>query len=182
LLFYYQDMHMKINCPHCDVVINLSENQVHKALEALDKMPREKTLKLKCPVCEKNIALKPGLFSQRISETNPSTQNDEKSKVSKGNIESEIKNDNRLPVYEFKKIYIPVDSIHEGEKLVESFDISPLQELGKLGWDIVTVVPRTFSETFRTKEDASFSKELVFGAACGGNIMGVYFILKRCIV
>jgi hypothetical protein len=51
--------------------------------------------------------------------------------------------------------------------------------LGRSGWDIVTVVPRTFSETFRTKEDASLSQSLVFGAACGGNIMGVYFILRR---
>ena len=174
---------MKIICPHCDFVINLSENQVYKALEALAKMPKEKALKLKCPVCKKILDLKPELFSQRqrIPETLPSTQTDEKSKVAKDQIESELKDDNRLPVYEFKKIYIPVDSIHEGEKLVESFDISPLQELGKSGWDIVTVVPRTFSETFRTKEDASFSKDLVFGAACGGNIMGVYFILRRCI-
>ena len=173
---------MKIMCPHCDFVINLSGNQVHKALEALAKMPKEKTLKLKCPVCKKIITLKPELVSQRIPEAIPSIQTDEKSKVTTEKIESESKNDNRLPVYEFKKIYIPVDSIHEGEKLVESFDISPLQELGKSGWDIVTVVPRTFSETFRTKEDASLSKNLVFGAACGGNIMGVYFILRRCIV
>jgi hypothetical protein len=173
---------MKIICPHCDFVINLSGNQVHKALEALAKMPKEKTLKLKCTVCKKNIDLKPELFSQKIPETLPSTQTDEKSKVVTDRIESEFKDDNRLPVYEFKKIYIQVDSIHEGEKLVESFDISPLQELGKSGWDIVTVVPRTFSETFRTKEEASLSKNLVFGAACGGNIMGVYFILRRCIV
>ena len=46
---------MKIICPHCDFVINLSGNQVHKALEALAKMPKEKTLKLKCTVCKKNI-------------------------------------------------------------------------------------------------------------------------------
>jgi len=173
---------MKIICPYCDFVINLSEDQVHKALDALAKMPKEKSLKLKCPVCKKIIDLKPKLFSQKIPETIPSTQTDEKSKVAKDKIESELKDYNKLPVYEFKKIYIPVDSVHEGEKLVESFDISPLQELGKSGWDIVTVVPRTFSETFRTKEDASLSKNLVFGAASGGNIMGVYFILRRCIV
>ena len=173
---------MKIICPHCDSVINLSGDQVHKALEALAKMPKEKTLKLKCPVCKKIIDLKPELFAQKIPETIPSTQIDEKLNVAQDKIESELKDDHRVPVYEFKKIYIPVDSVHEGEKLVESFDISPLQELGKSGWDIVTVVPRTFSETFRTKEDASLSKNLVFGAACGGNIMGVYFILRRCIV
>ena len=173
---------MKIICPYCDFVINLSEDQVHKALDALAKMPKEKSLKLKCPVCKKIIDLKPKLFSQKIPETIPSTQTDEKSKVAKDKIESELKDDNKLPVYEFKKIYIPVDSVHEGEKLVESFDISPLQELGKSGWDIVTVVPRTFSQTFCTEADASFPKNLVFGAACGGNIMGVYFILRRCIV
>ena len=170
---------MKINCPHCDSVINLSGNQVDKALEAFAKMPKEKTLKLKCPVCKKIIDLKPELFSQKIPETIPSSQTNEKSKAAKGKIEFDLKDENRLPVYEFKKIYIPVDSVHEGEKLVESFDISPLQELGRSGWDIVTVVPRTFSETFRTKEDASLSQSLVFGAACGGNIMGVYFILRR---
>jgi len=174
---------MKIICPHCDYAINLSGNQVHKALEALAKMPEEKTLKLKCPVCKKIVDLKPELFSQKISKTIPFTQSDEKSKlIVKNNIESGIKGDIKLPVYEFKKIYIPVDSVHEGEKLVESFDISPLQELGKSGWDIVTVVPRTFSQTFCTEGDASFPKNLVFGAACGGNIMGVYFILRRCIV
>ena len=82
---------MKIICPHCDYVINLSGNQVHKALEALAKMPEEKTLKLKCPVCKKNLDLKPGLFSKKIPETLPSTQIDEKSKVAKYKIESELK-------------------------------------------------------------------------------------------
>ena len=106
---------MKINCPHCDSVINLSGNQVDKALEAFAKMPKEKTLKLKCPVCKKNIDLKPELFSQKTPETIPYSQTDEKSKAVKGKVESDLKDENRLPVYEFKKIYIPVDSVHEGE-------------------------------------------------------------------
>ena len=96
---------MKIICPHCDYVINLSGNQVNKALEALAKMPEEKTLKLKCPVCKKIVDLKPGLFSQKISKTIPSTQADEKSKlIVKNNIESGIKDDIKLPIYEFKKL------------------------------------------------------------------------------
>jgi len=174
---------MKITCLNCDNVISLSENQVNKALETLDKKPEIKTLKLKCPVCKKITNLEPELFSQRSPNTKPSAQSDERTELAvTDKIEYRLKKDSSPPVYEFKKIYIPVDSVHEGEKIVESFDISTLQELGKSGWDIVTVVPRTFSQTFCSEGDGSFSKNTVFGAACGGNIMGVYFILRRSII
>jgi hypothetical protein len=174
---------MIIICPRCNDVVELSEDQLNKAKEIFAKMPEGKTLKVKCLSCEKPIDLKPESFSQKVPETIPPTQPKDNSKlIIEDKAEYKTKNINVLPVYEFKTIYIPVDSVHEGEKLVESFDISPLQKLGKLGWDITAVVSRTLSQTFCNEVDATFPKKPLYSAACGGNVMGVHIILRRCIV
>lgn len=174
---------MIIICPHCNDVVELSKDHLSKAKEVLARMPEGKTLKVKCRACKKPIDFKPELFSQRTPKTEAPTQPDDTSKlIVEDRAAHKIKDENGHPVYEFKTIYIPVDSVHEGEKLVESFDISPLQKLGKAGWDVTAVISRTLSQTFCNEEDSSFSKKLLYSAACGGNIMGVHIILRRCIV
>ena len=159
------------NCPHCKKVINFSEDQLCKAKETLAKMPEGKNLKFKCPACKNLIDLKPEMLAQQLPKTvTPIHPNDK------------ANDQNGLPAYEYKTIYIPVDSVHNNEFLAESFDISPLQKLGQSGWDIVAVVPKTYSQTFCNEMDAAFSKNLIYGAGCGGSIMGVHIILKRCLV
>jgi hypothetical protein len=174
---------MLIICPQCNDVIKLSTDQLDKAEEVLAKMPRGKTLKFKCFACKKPIDLKHEMLSQRAPRIASPTQPNVRSKlIVEDKTDYETEDKSFRPVYEFKNVYIPVDSVHEGEKLVESFDISPLQKLGKSGWDITAVVPRTLSQTFCNEVEVAFSKKLAYSAACGGNIMGVHFILKRCIV
>jgi len=160
-------------------VISFSQKQLNKAQEAFAKMPEGKILRFKCPACKNLLELKSEMLSQRAPpSTLPSSH-----KISKSAAEdrqsTELKNNGETPTYEFKTIYLPVDSVHEDEKLVESFDISSLQKLGETGWDVVAAIPRTFSQTFYTEVDTAFAKKNAVTAACGGNVMGVHIILKR---
>lgn len=174
---------MIIICSNCNYKINLSSDQLCKVEGVIARMPEGKTLKFKCPACKNPLNLNPKILFQEISKSVHQAKSNDTSKMiveSKGDCRAKDERD--IPVYEFKKIYIPVDSVHEGEKLVESFDISTLQNLGKSSWDIAAVVPRTISQKLFNERETTVSNNLAYTAACGGNIMGVHIILRRCIV
>jgi hypothetical protein len=59
----------------------------------------------------------------------------------------------------------------------ERFDIDQLQELGVRGWEIVAVVPRTVGIGLRNVLLGSADGEN-WGGGIGGNVMGVYVLLK----
>ena len=174
---------MIIICSNCNYKINLSSDQLCKVEEVIARIPEGKTLKFKCPACKKPLNLNPKKLFQEISKTVPKAESSDRSKlIFERKRDCKTKEEREIPVYEFKKIYIPVDSVHEGEKLVESFDISTLQNLGKSSWDIAAVVPRTISQKFFNERETAVSNNHAYTAACGGNIMGVHIILRRCIV
>jgi len=171
---------MIILCRYCNNVINLTNEQLEKAKEFFAKMSKDRTINFKCPTCKNLLELKSEMIVQNTPQNPPPNQLNHNEKINITDDEShEIENKSKFHMYEFKSIYIPVDSVHEGEKLVESFDISSLQNLGKAGWEIKAVVPRTFSQTFLSKLDSDSPKTLTNSSICGGNVMGVHIIMQR---
>ena len=73
-------------------------------------------------------------------------------------------------MYLYKKIYIPVDSTINREKIAEKFDISSIQEAAIDDWEIATTVSKTMGMANMTHEQAW---------GMGGNIDGVYFIMRK---
>lgn len=71
----------------------------------------------------------------------------------------------------YKKIYIPVDSTINAEKLAESFDISLVQEVAINDWEIVSTVSKTKGILHRVAGGEAWG--------IGGNIEGVYFIMRK---
>ena len=77
----------------------------------------------------------------------------------------------------YKKIYIPVDSVVFDEVFTENFDISMLQVLGYEGWEIVQVVQKTLGLALSNKYVGPGPSH--FAGGVGGNVIGVYVILKK---
>jgi len=171
---------MIIMCRECNNVINFTNEHIKKLKESFSKMPKGKAIKIKCPICIRALYLKPEMFAQNKTQNYAKHQLNNNKKMKVTDYESlDIENNSKFHMYEFKSVYIPVDSIHEGEKLAELFDISSLQNLGKVGWEIKAVVPRTFSQTFITKLDLDSSSKLTDSSICGGNVMGVHILMQR---
>jgi len=82
--------------------------------------------------------------------------------------------------YIYESIYIPVDSIIDEKPVVPSFDITILKNLGLMGWDIVSVIPRTIGIALINQTvsigNTGFKS---WGAGMGGNVVGVHIILKK---
>lgn len=76
----------------------------------------------------------------------------------------------------YKKIYVPVDSTINKEKLAESFDISLVQEAALNGWEIVNTV----SKTKGISHWVAGSNGAAWGI--GGNVAGAYFIMRKEII
>jgi hypothetical protein len=170
---------MIIMCRECNNVINFTEEHLKKVKEAFSKMQKEKSIKIKCPICIRPLELKPEMFAQNRTQNYAEHQLNNKKMKFTDYQSHEKENNSKLLMYEFKSVYIPVDSVHEGEKLAELFDISSLQDLGKVGWEIKGVVPRTFSQTFITKLGSDSSQKLANSSICSGNIMGVHILMQR---
>lgn len=79
----------------------------------------------------------------------------------------------------YDKIYLPVNSIINKEEFTETFDTSTLETLGLQGWDIVAVVPRTVGVALTNTSGLVTS---AWGGGIGGNIIGVYIILKKEVI
>ena len=170
---------MTIICSHCNHVISFSPKQLGRAKEALARLPQGKILRFKCPACKKLLELKSEMLPPRAPPGTLPASHKTSGAAAEDRRSTGTKNTGETKTYEFKTIYLPVDSVHDGVKLVKSFDISSLQILGDSGWDVVTAIPRTFSQTFSTEIDTAFAKKNAVSAACGGNVMGVHLILKR---
>ncbi|MBT3190452.1 MAG: hypothetical protein HN855_04380 [Anaerolineae bacterium] len=82
--------------------------------------------------------------------------------------------------YLFKSVYLPVDSVVADENVVGQFSIAGIQNLGFLGWDVVGIVPRTIGVGLTNLSLGSTSGE-TWGAGLGGNVAGVYVLLKKSI-
>jgi len=84
------------------------------------------------------------------------------------------------PVFIYESIYIPVDSKIKEEALIPSFDIGPLKRLGLTGWEIVQVVPKTTGIALQNKHMPILSSSRKrYGGGIGGNVAGVYVLLKK---
>lgn len=76
----------------------------------------------------------------------------------------------------YDSIYLPVDSEVNETRAAESFDIAPLTLAGSLGWDVVSVVPKTVGVGL-TNVSADTLRS--WGGGIGGNVIGVYVLLKK---
>jgi large subunit ribosomal protein L7/L12 len=85
---------------------------------------------------------------------------------------------NGQDVYCYDTIYIPVDSVIEGTQSVNEFDISTLKLMGLDGWSIEGVVPKTLGVPLSNASIGSTVGE-TYGGGMGGNVVGVYILLKK---
>jgi len=82
-------------------------------------------------------------------------------------------------MFEFEAIYIPVPSVVDGENVTGLFDITELQKWGSEGWDIAGIVPRTIGVSLKNEDISSPWGPTSYGGGMGGNVVGVYLILRR---
>lgn len=81
------------------------------------------------------------------------------------------------PLFVYETIYLPVDSILNGT-LMGGFKIESLQVAGLVGWQVVTVIPRTSGIGLTNTSYGSSSGE-TWGAGIGGSVIGVHVLLSR---
>jgi hypothetical protein len=119
---------------------------------------------------------------QRLTEEKTRAEYERKLELER-RIESKVisliesnKADQRIFIY--KSVHLPVDSIVMNNPLSDFFDISPIHELGLLGWDIVQSVPRTMGMGL-TNESVGSTFGNSWGGGLGGNVIGVYLLLKK---
>jgi hypothetical protein len=80
--------------------------------------------------------------------------------------------------YEYRNIYLAVDSIVNERVLSEIFRIDEIKELGLSGWKVISIIPKTIGVGL---ENVSFgsSAGTTWGGGMGGNVCGVYVILEK---
>jgi hypothetical protein len=79
-------------------------------------------------------------------------------------------------VFLYESIYLAVDSVlPEGEDPAQ-FDIGSLKRAGLSGWEVIGVVPRTVGVGL--KNELLPSGVASWGGGAGGNVVGVYLLLK----
>jgi hypothetical protein len=81
--------------------------------------------------------------------------------------------------YLYEQTYVEVDSTLNEEAL-GTFDIAELQQLGLEGWEVVGIVPRTTS-VLMSNAAIGRSMGASWGVGMGGNVIGVYILLKYTI-
>jgi len=84
------------------------------------------------------------------------------------------------PVFLYDSIFVPVDSVLDEKDLAEDFDLTSIRKLGLLGWDIVQAVPKTIGIGLKNMNNTGiFGEE--WGGGIGGNVVGVYIIIRKTI-
>lgn len=82
------------------------------------------------------------------------------------------------PVFLYDSVYLPVDSVVNNGGLADDFNLSVVRLLGLQGWEIVQTVPKTLGVALTNISIGSSTGE-TWGAGMGGNVAGVYLILKK---
>ena len=157
-------------CDRCQALIEVEE-QLKKQRRELEKKKRIQEL------TEKKNMIKKMIIERTIAS-----------------VQKELDNGNKIFLY--KKIYVSVDSMISennepvglsrffgkfkfGSLFSDNFDISILRYLGISGWEVVGIVPQTVGIALTNKDIAG---NISWGAGLGGNIKGVYILLKKEII
>jgi hypothetical protein len=80
--------------------------------------------------------------------------------------------------YLYETIYLTVGSVLMEQKIGDDLDISTIKKLGLDGWEVIQVIPKTIGVAL-TNHVVGFSGGQSWGGGIGGNIAGVYVILKK---
>ncbi len=83
-------------------------------------------------------------------------------------------------VFLYETTYLPVDSVLLDEKLNSGFDIPQLRLMGVAGWEVMQVIPRTVGVGLKNTSIGS-TMGTTWGGGSGGNVIGVYVILKKAV-
>jgi hypothetical protein len=85
-----------------------------------------------------------------------------------------------VAIYLHESVYLPVDSVLEGQTLAQGFDVQQLRSLGWSGWRIVAIVPKTVGIGLTNKSIGASTGE-TWGAGMGGNVAGVYVLIELAV-
>ena len=85
-----------------------------------------------------------------------------------------------MAIYLHESVYLPVDSVLEGQTLAQGFDVQQLRSLGWSGWRIVAIVPKTVGIGLTNKSIGASTGE-TWGAGMGGNVAGVYVLIELAV-
>ncbi|WKZ48133.1 MAG: hypothetical protein QY306_02045 [Anaerolineales bacterium] len=81
-------------------------------------------------------------------------------------------------IYLYQTIYLSVDSVLMEQKIGDDFDISKIRKLGLEGWEVTQSIPKTLGVGL-SNHAVGFSGGQSWGGGVGGNVVGVYIILKK---
>ena len=79
--------------------------------------------------------------------------------------------------YLYRSVYVAVDSIHDEQEIADEFDIEPVRMLGRMGWEAVSVVPRTLGTSLQNISIGASSGR-TYGGGIGGTVVGVHVLLR----
>lgn len=78
----------------------------------------------------------------------------------------------------YETVYLPVDSVINEQVIGDPFEISTIMRLGLDGWEVIQTIPRTVGIGLANHQ-VGYSAGESWGGGVGGNIMGVYILLKK---
>lgn len=78
----------------------------------------------------------------------------------------------------YDSLHIPVDSLIHGKKVAPVFDLNAVRAAGMDGWEVIGVVPQTSGEVLQNISIGATMGN-TWGAAMGGNVIGVHILLRK---
>lgn len=77
-------------------------------------------------------------------------------------------------------VFLSVDSVLLKKSFCQGFEIHELQRMGLDGWEVIGIVPKTVGVGLENVSIGSTSGQ-TYGGGIGGNVAGVYVLLKKVI-
>ncbi|MDR3573592.1 MAG: hypothetical protein P4L50_07015 [Anaerolineaceae bacterium] len=83
------------------------------------------------------------------------------------------------PAFLYEKVFLPVDSEILDKQFTGEFDVGIIRRLGLLGWEVIQAVPKTKGIGLENVGTQTTIFGSMWAGGVGGNVMGVYIILKK---
>lgn len=78
----------------------------------------------------------------------------------------------------YETVYSSVGSVVNEQTIGDEFEISTIRKLGLDGWEVIQAIPRTVGIGLANHQ-VGYSAGESWGGGVGGNIAGVYILLKK---
>jgi hypothetical protein len=128
-----------------------------------------------CPACEESIKNEERIRSTRIAEKEKAERQQAALDIAKS-IKKQLVAGKQVTLYD--SIYLDVDSRVVDNDICKHFHLGLLHKLGIEGWEVIGVIPRTIGIALTNTTTGTNSCGTTWGAGVGGNVVGVYVLIK----